>query len=207
MPTVVASERIRRANRRLLHHLGFGAVPLDLPDGPVTASEGRSPSAVVERALALHVVLAVTRGFEPAQAGAALSGMDVVGALTPVEVEYLDDAADGIRLADAARATEVEALAALLWSMGLLDDLPADEPARHAADVLGRPGDPLPEAVVSAALRPVDELAAALDLYAGMVWALAADPDLAVGQAPGPYDPYVARERYRALAWVFGASW
>nr|MBA2280336.1 DUF4272 domain-containing protein [Acidimicrobiia bacterium] len=73
--------------------------------------------------------------------------------------------------------------------------------------VLGPPGAPLAAAVVAAGLRSHDELATALDLYGGMLWALAADPDLAIGQAPGPCDPYVARERHRALAWVAGATW
>jgi hypothetical protein len=185
---------VRRLDRRLLRHLGYGRAPaVALP-----AAAWRPPAAVLDRALALSVVLAVVGGMEATTAAALLDGLDVREALEPDEAEYLDDVADGIRLADALRATEAEALAALTWALGL-GDLPPGEP--HPVSTLP---DPLPR---EPSLRPEPELDEARELYAAMVAALDLDPDLEVGHALGPYDPYVARQRHRALAWVAGGAW
>jgi hypothetical protein len=107
-----------------------------------------------------------------------------------------------LRVEDAARATSLEALAVLLWALGLAGEPPVDDVA--APSVLPGPGEPVD---VDAELRPAAELEAFHDLVAGMAWALRADDELEIGQSPGTVDPYVVRERLRAAAWVLGAGW
>jgi hypothetical protein len=180
--------------------VGYGKVPDDVgapPDGPP-----RSADVVLDRALALHVVVAVAGGV----AGeAARRWADALGVrLLDDEQEYVEDAADDLRVEDAARATSVEALAVLLWALDLAPEPPIDDVADSARSVLPGPGEPLD---VEATLRPAEELEAAWDLLAGMAWALRADDDLEIGQSPGTVDPYVVRERFHALTWVLGGDW
>lgn len=190
----------RRANRRAARMVGYGKVPVDVgppPDGPV-----RTPEAVLDRALALHVIVAVAHGLD---GEAGLRWLDGLGVrLLDHEHEYLEDAAEGLRVEDAARATSVEALAALLWALGLAELPPIDDVADAARLVLPGPGEPV---AVEPVLRPAEDLEAFWDLHAGMAWALRADDELEIGQSPGTVDPYVVRERFRAAGWVLGAGW
>lgn len=195
---------VRTANRRLLRHHGFGRVPDDL--GPAPAGPARSADEVLGRALALHVVVAVAGGLDGGTGERWVDALGIRHALDPGEVDYLADAADGVRVEDAARSTSAEALAVLLWSLGLLDDLPADGPATAATTVLPRPGEPVAD-VAAAGLRPLAAIYATHDLVTGMAWALRADPDLEVGAAPGSLDPYVVRQRLAALRWLLGDTW
>jgi hypothetical protein len=197
---VPLSEDLIRANRRAARLVGYGKVPLDV--GPTPAGPVRSADVVLDRALALHVVVAVAHGLEGEAAARWADGLGV--RLLDDEREYVDDAAEGIRVEDAARATSVESLAALLWALGLAGEPPIDDVADDARLVLPGPGDPVD---VEADLRPVDELEAFWDLLAGMAWALRADDELEIGQSPGTVDPYVVRERFRATSWVLGADW
>jgi hypothetical protein len=195
----------RAANRRELRHLGFGRIPDELDEGPPEGPP-RELGEVLDRALALHVVVAVAAGLDADAARRWLDGLGVAGALDADEHEYLDDVAEGIRVEDAARATAAESLAALLWATGLADELPAEGPAAWATTVLPGPGEGVADVLDEAALRPTAELLAAWDLAAGMAWALRADPDLEVGAAPGSLDPYVVRRRHVALRWVLGGE-
>jgi hypothetical protein len=157
--------------------------------------EPRPAGEVLDRLLALHCVVAVASGVD-AEAGRRLvDGYDVAHALTADEVDYLADAAEGIRVEDAARALGVEAVAVLAWTLEVGPAPPFDEPAEPWVAVV--PAEP--------ALRPVDELRRLHRLHAAMSWALRDDPDLAVGAAPGAVDPYVVRERMAALDWLFSA--
>jgi hypothetical protein len=93
----------------------------------------------------------------------------------------------------------------LLWALDLAEHPGWDAPALLATlAVLPGPG-----AAVTGlphVLRPGHDLALERDLVACMTWALG-DDELAVGYAPGPVDPYVVWERWRALDWLFGAAW
>lgn len=195
----------RAANRRELRHLGFGRVPDELDEAP-PAGPPREVDEVVDRALALHVVVAVAAGLEAEAARRWIEGLGVAESLRPDEHDYLDDVAEGIRVEDAARATDAEALAALLWAVGLADDLPLEGTAAWATTVLPGPGEEVADVLEGAALRPAADLLAAWDLTAGMVWSLRADPDLEVGAAPGSLDPYVVRRRHAALRWALGGE-
>ena len=196
---------VRAANRRLLRHLGFGRVPDELDEAP-PAGPRREVGEALDRALALHVVVAVSSGLDAEAARRWVDGLGVAGALRSDELEYLDDVADGIRVEDAHRATEAEALAALLWSVELAESLPLEGPAAWATTVLPGPDEGVADVLGGARLRPEAALLAAWDLAAGMVWALRADPDLEVGAAPGSLDPYVVRRRHGALRWVLGGE-
>lgn len=174
----------------MLRRLGYGSVRGDLV---VPTGEPRPAVEVLDRFLAHHVVVAVARGL-PAGAGQRLvDGWDVRHALTGDEAEYLADAADGVHVEDAARALGAEAVAILAWALGLAPEPPLDEPV-----------DTLPEPVVpdEPSLRPTVELHRAAARYEAMADALRADPDLAVGAAPGAVDPYVVHERRAALRWL-----
>jgi hypothetical protein len=195
----------RTTNRRLLRHLGFGRVPDDV--GPAPAGPVRPIDEVIERALALHVIVAIAGGLDGGTGQRWLDALGVRDALVAGEADYVADVIDGVRIEDAARATEAEALAALLWALGLLDDLPLEGPATAATAVVPGPGEPVEEVLAAAALRPTPALVAAHDLAAGMAWALRGDPDLEVGAAPGSLDPYVVRQRLGALRWLLGGSW
>lgn len=180
-------------DRRLLTHLGYGRVPDHLE--PTTA-DPRPAAEVLDRWLALSVVVAAASGLDGDAARRLIDGYDVAGALTDDEVEYLADVADGVRVEDAARALGVEAVAMLAWALDLGPEPPLDAPV----DVDGVPTD-VPE---EPALRPVAELRRMHDLHAAMAWALRADLDLAVGAAPGAVDPYVVHQRFGALRWLLG---
>ena len=174
-------------DRKLLKRLGYG----NPPDVEPTTAEPRPPMEVLDRLLALRAVVSVAHGLDGAAGRRLVDGFDVSHALTPDEVEYLEDAAEGVRVEDAARATAVEAMAALAWALDLTPELPLDDPV----DLAEVPDD-VPEAPT---LRAVEELRRMHDLHVAMEFALRADPDLAVGAAPGSVDPYVVHQRYDPL--------
>lgn len=177
-------------DRKLLKRLGYGRAPEVEP----TTAEPRPAMEVLDRLLALRAVVSVAHGLDATAGRRLVDGYDVAHALTVDEAEYLEDAAEGVRVEDAARATAVEAMAALAWALGLAPELPLDEPV-ELADV---PGD-VPEAPT---LRESGELRRMHDLHVAMAWALRDDPELSVGAAPGSVDPYVVHQRHEALRWV-----
>jgi len=181
-------------DRKLLKRLGYGEAPVDLA---LPAGDPRPAAEVLDRLLALHAVVAVASGLDAATGRRLVDGYDVAHALTADEVEYLADAADGVRVEDASRALGAEAVAVLAWVLGLAPEPPLDEPAPLA---------PLPVPDEPPRLRDTGELRRSLELHAAMAWALRDDPELAVGAAPGAVDPYVVHERHAALAWLFRDS-
>ena len=179
-------------DRRLLKRLGYGSPPADLAP---PAGDPRPAGDVLDRYLALHAVVAVAHGLDGAAGRRLVDGYDVGHALTADEVEYLEDAVDGVRTEDAARALGVEAVAVLAWALELGPEPPLDEPVEFDGVPTDVPADP--------ALRPTHELRRLHDLHVAMAWALRDDPDLAVGAAPGAVDPYVVHQRHGALRWLF----
>jgi len=175
-------------DRRLLRRLGYGEV-LAVDVGPL---DPRPAGDVLDRALALDVVVAVAGGLDATSARRLLDGFDVAHALDDGEHEYLADVADGIRVEDTLRALDAEAVALLAWALDLAPAPPLDEPSGRVR--LDPPAAP--------ALRPLPELRRHLELHEAMAWSLRADPDLAVGAAPGPVDPYVVHRRHAALRWL-----
>lgn len=203
-----ASRSRRGAHDRVARRLGYPAAPpgwAPPADGPP-----RPAAAVVDRLLASRAVAAVAHGVEPAAVRRWLALVGGEEALLADEVDYLDDAADGVRVEDAARRIGVEAAWALAWALGLVDALDWSTPVgAEAADILPSPAAPgaLPESILAPALRDDATLADERALAARLLAGLAADPDLEIGVAPGEVDPYVVRERHRALAWLLGGEW
>jgi hypothetical protein len=164
-----------------------------VPDVVPAAGEPRPPTEVLDRLLAHHCVVSVALGLDADAARRLVDGYGVADALRHDEVEYLADVADGIRVEDASRALGVEAVTVLAWALELGPEPPLDDVA--APWVVSVPDVP--------SLRELDELRRMHELHVAMLWALRDDPDLDVGAAPGPVDPYVVRERAAALAWLF----
>lgn len=196
------------AHDRRARRLGYPAAPpgwAPPPDGTP-----RPAAAVVDRLLASRAVAAVAHGVESAVVRRWLALVGGEDALLADEIDYLDDAAEGVRVEDAARRLGVEAAWALAWALGLVGELDWSSPVgAEAADVLPSPAAPgaLAESLLAPALRDHATLADERALAARLLAGLAADPDLEIGVAPGEVDPYVVRERHRALAWLLGGAW
>jgi hypothetical protein len=197
----------RQANRRTAKRLGYPVAP-DHP--PVTEVDGwRSKNDVVNRALALDVVISCAHGFEVGPAWTWLRAADLTDAVTPGEAEYLDELESGLHLDDLARRLQVEALWALLWALSFTDELDFGEGCGGRVSPLLPSLDDVADAHAfrdEAELRTDNELLAALDL-ARVVAAGLGDSDLHIGFAPGDVEPYVVWERRRALEWLAGADW
>ena len=200
----------RAENLRIAHRLGHPAPPDDHPYP--TGEPVRTTDEVVERALAVNVVLSCAHGLSVDAARAWLDGHELACALTGHEAEYLEDVEDGMRLGSAHRKLHVEALWALLWAVSFADELDfgvgCGERVTPLVPDLFDPAEGVGAARVrsEALLRDGDELRAALDLARILTWGLG-DPDLSVGFSPGEVEPYVVWERRRALEWLFGADW
>ena len=203
-----ASRSRQGAHDRVARRLGYPAAPPGW--APPADGTPRPAAAVVDRLLASRAVAAVAHGVEPAAVRRWLALVGGEEALLADEVDYLADAADGVRVEDAARRLGVEAAWALAWALGLVDALDWSTPVgAEAADILPSPVAPgaLPESLLAPALRDDATLADERALAARLLAGLAADPDLEIGVAPGEVDPYVVRERHRALAWLLGGEW
>ncbi|MGH9136634.1 MAG: DUF4272 domain-containing protein [Acidimicrobiales bacterium] len=202
---VELAREVLRANRRRARRLGYAGVPDDLPPPP--PGRLRSAGEVVDRALAAHVIVSVAFGLDARAAARWLQGLALDRSLTDDESEYLGDTADGIRLADAARRLQREALAVLLWTVGLAPPPDWEDAAPASAfAALPEPGHAPGVEFDDVLLRDPLQLASERDLAACMAWALG-DDELSVGFAPGSVEPFVVWERRRALEWVAGEPW
>jgi hypothetical protein len=149
---------------------------------------------VLDRWLALQAVVAVAHGMDGSAGKRLVEGYDVGHALTADEVEYLEDAAEGVRIEDAARGLGVEAVVMLAWVLDVGPEPPLDAPVAFDGVPANVPDEPQ--------LRAAHELRRMHDLHAAMAWALRDDLELAVGAAPGAVDPYVVHHRFAALRWL-----
>lgn len=198
---------VRERSRRLARRLGYGKPPDDLPE--LHVGSRRSAEEIVERALVLNVVISCAYGLATLTALDWLRREGLLDALTEDEREFLVDVSEGLRVEELARRLEVEALYALLWSTGLVDELDFDRGCGDAVtgvlpDI--EAGDDATAVRAEAVRRDVDELYAAFDLASVLAGAIG-DEDLQLGLSPGDVEPYVVWQRRRALAWVHGADW
>jgi hypothetical protein len=198
---------VRQVNRRIARRLGYPAPPdeLEMPD----VTGWRERDEVVDRALALDVVVSCAHGFEIGPAWTWLKANDLIDAVTHGETEYLDELESGIHLDDLARRLQVEALWALLWALSYVDDLDFGAGCGGGVAPLLPEFDDVAGARAfrsDAVVRDSDELLAALDLARCLTAGLG-DGDVSIGFAPGEVEPYVVWERRRALEWLAGADW
>ncbi len=176
----------------------------------------RDGADVADRCHALAAALALTHRAPVPTVRGAIDDNGLEGSLAGRERELLAvlegdaDAEEGdLQLLLVDIAWREEALHALLWSLGLVDDLPADEmcPKAPAYERLAPGLNPAAAEGGAVRLRPVAELAAMLDFYYCLHW------HARRAQYHGELWDYhiapgVVLERRRALEWLFqDAPW
>ena len=176
----------------------------------------RDAGAVADRCHALAAALALTHRAPVATVRAAIDDNGLEPALAAREQELLavlegeaGSGEDDLQQLLVDIAWREEALHALLWALGLVDDLPPDAmcPKAPAYERLAPDLNPANARGGEARLRPLAELAAMLDVYYLLHWhARKAQYHGDVWDyhiAPG-----VVLERRRALEWLFqDAPW
>jgi len=200
---------IRQSSVRAAQALGF-AVPEHLPLSRTAAVRVRSQDEVVQRAGALHAVVAVAFGFDPARAVAWLAGNGSGVCLTEDERRLLSlPNASETNLAGQLEV-RVEALWALCWALGHVEEL---DFARYCGDHLAEitpdleAGESLDGFRQRSRLRPQGEIVAMEDLAYCLDWAIV-EARLKGRPEPGQVRGYVIRQRRHALSWLLsGVDW
>jgi len=194
---------LRRQSLRRARSLGFRC-PGHLPLSSVGDARLRSLDEVVERAGALHAVIAVAFGFPPERAleWLAENGSSVCVAADERELLSLPRAAGS----SLARRLElrIEGLWALCWALGHIEEL---DFGSYCGDNLA---DIMPDLKLAqslngfrrrSALRPPSEIVAMEDLAYCLDWAVT-DARLKGLPEPGHVRGYVIHERRHALSWI-----
>jgi len=170
----------------------------------------RAARDVAARCHAIAAALALQQGAPPERIRRALRDNELDGWVAERELRYLRHLEHEITL-DAEERHQIavdvswreEALWALLWALGLVDDIPPDELCGRESfyERLAPDMDPA-KGLSHVVLRPLAEIVAMLDFYYclhwharnaqyhGQIW----DPQIAPG---------VVLERRRALEWLF----
>lgn len=200
----------RAASASMLSGMGLPPVTVLPPVISETEADLRPAAEVARRALALTAVAA--RG-ESLLNGQPLSAKDLrqrlpaaMAALTPAEQELMRDGGFlGLgKRPDRQTAVQAcwryEAAATLLWSLGVLADLPGYEATVDAADLTRRVLDLPANFAETARSRPVAEILDELDRVYRLHW-LATEARLGRSPAPG-IDAGVVLERHYALNWL-----
>ena len=198
---------VRATNHRIAKRLGYARPPVDLP--PTEVEQWRTEDEVVDRALVLDVVVSCAHGYDVGAAWTWLRAVNLIDRVTVGETQYLDELESGMHLDDLARRLQVEALWALLWALGFVDDLDFGVGCGDGvAPLLPQLDDPgaAKQFRRDAALRDDDALLTTLDLVRCLSAGLG-DGDVSIGHSPGEVEPYVVWERRRALEWLAGADW
>lgn len=174
---------------------------------PVIAGETRSlrrtEREVAERALGAMIaaVKGETRDYEMGQG--LLKQFGAAGFLTPLERDFMDDP-DPLNQFILDITWRYEGVLILLWSLGLIKELPPEEQVVDVAMMgnmlreLGYDG-----LIAAARLRPQAEILDMADYYYRLNWAVR-DAELKYEDLPEGADPSIVLERARALNWLYG---
>jgi hypothetical protein len=201
----------------LLLHCGaisFGVVPTTLPAMPDKFDDDdeedcvehiRPDDEVARRCIALYAVIAAGHSEPREDLVAWLRREDIWDAVSPEESVFL--LSDSPTQQEQINATwRAEALFPLLWSLGLLEELP--HPSQQADLQLIRRV--LPELlgsvavfVSSARLRPDEEIHRANEDIYQIHWKVR-DAQLFGRPVPDGFDSGVVQERHHALNWLIG---
>jgi hypothetical protein len=165
---------------------------------PLPAYRLQPASELIARAGVLTLVVQRSFGMPDDRAKTWIEENGLTAALAPEETALLA----GKGMPEEFR-TQVEALWALAWVLGLSDHL---DPSEYCGDTLAgsmpdlRKAESLSEWVARAdlALRDANETAEMLDLHYCLTWGLA-DANLNHRAVPGSVEQYVLWERRRAL--------
>lgn len=174
----------------------------------------RPVEAVVARCHAIAAALGVEQGGDAEGIAEELREHDLERWLAGPErvllrhrlgEEPLDDAA--VEQAEIDVSWRQECLWALLWALGFVDELKADEPCgdETAYERLAPEMDPA-QTVADVALRPAEQLAAELDFHYCLHWQLREREARGEPELPEPLREEVVRERRLALEWLFAAE-
>lgn len=208
-------EEIRERSVRRLRALGFDQ---DLPPHfpPLSEEEVatlRPVADVVARCDAIAAALAVAEGVPAENVMEILRTHGIDRWLAGPERDLVDHRLgervlpeDELRSVEAAMSWRQEAVWALVWALGLIEELRPDAFCGSAADGYQRMRPAAPDATVPAgvALRPREELAAELDFLFCLHWharerRLHGQPQLAAD----PFREGMVEERRRAVEWLF----
>lgn len=195
-------QHIRARSLATARSLGFPEPPSHLPLLKPELFAVRPTEEIVERALVLNVRLQLAMRMPPDVGRAWLADNRLTECLTPTEITKLDGVAD----IDPREQACVEAMWALAWTLGLVDEL---DPGSWCGEQLAAlmPDLRTAESVhhwrsrTSVRVRARKDAANQLDLHYVLTWGHR-DSQLRGVPAPGPVEPYVHLERRRALEWV-----
>ncbi len=161
----------------------------------------RPAREIQNRAAVLNIVVARTFGMPASLGKHWVADNGLVGALSPIEAELMDDA-------DASKPrfqAQIEALWALTWVLGLTPSL---DPTAYCEASLS---ESLPDLRTGAGveawrgrlgpIRNADDVMTELDLLYCLTWGLA-EANLHGTEPPGTVEQYIHWERRRALEWV-----
>lgn len=201
------AKKHRTASLAEVERLGFPAPPDHLPWRDVPAF--REPTAIIERALTLNVVLATSFLMPTDLARAWLEENGLSAGLTPGEKAFLAAVDRGEDPASGGHRLQVEAQWVLCWALGLASELSfseycGEEMASFLPDL--RSNEDRSRFDDSANARPSGEIYGALDLVYCLTWG-AGDANLTGKDGPGPLEQYALWERRRALEWLCGEDW
>lgn len=190
-----------------LPSLGFPKPPEHFP--VLEAGTLRSGRDVINRALALNVVINTSFGMPTDQARAWLDLYSLSSALTTDERTLLSDIDNGMPPDAKGHQLKVEALWTLIWALHQVETLDftsycGENLSSLLPDLRTRE---TPDALISnASLRSAEEVGQALDLAYCITWGIA-DANLRNLEPPGDLQQYVYWERRRALEWLVGSEW
>ncbi|KJV25782.1 hypothetical protein VI06_18260 [Aquitalea magnusonii] len=161
----------------------------------------RPVGKIVDRALVLSVVVAVSYGFPRNKALSWLEAENLTSSLSSLELGFVKSNSQLSQMFQ----VQVEALCAFAWSLGYLPklDFSAASP-NHLVSVF--PDFKVLESTrrfrEKARLLPLSDMVSALDLAYCLHWGIS---HARVGGGPGKVPPHVIVERRRALEWMFSS--
>ena len=202
-----SAEDVRQQSLSELAVLGFPQPPAHFP--LLEKKPIRSQHEVVARALVLNVVINCAYQMPNDYARSWLRGQGLFEKATLQELAFMDGIDQGEQPDTGGFELQIEALWALAWSLGFVDDLSfsqycTDELAGWLPDLRRNEGKDRFER--AAVLVERDKVREALDLCFCLTWG-AAEANLERRRCPGPVEQYVLWERRRALEWLRGEDW
>jgi hypothetical protein len=175
---------------------------------PLLDDIGSSKTAdeVIDRLLCLFVAAGCSYGFDREKARAWLGREKLLGKMTPLERECLENEQGSYPMFE----REIEAMWALAWILGLIPRLDFRKNcSNHFAPMLPnvRLGESSETFRAKIRLRPTPEIVPVCDLAYCLHWGIR-HAAISMQPRPGKVSSFVIEERRRALDWFLGnESW